>query len=447
VDFPEDTDVTELSVTDRDGNLIPCYVENLGRTFTYRLPKDRFRKKKFVNRFQVTMLIRAKGVGYNTYLVKPVAAKVDCGLKVGEKGAENKFLSFVIEENGSLTIKDKRSKRVYKNNNIYEDLGDVGESYNFRPVKGDTPITTANDVAKVWVEQQTDFSVTFGIENHIDIPVGAVGKERATETLTHTITTFVTLKADVARIDVNCQFNNQSENHRFRALFQPRLRCQTALAEGQFDVVDREIKPSKHWRNPCYCQRIQAFFGLQDAKTGRGLMVAVRGLNEYEILRDGQNTMALTLLRCVGEMGDWGYFPTPDAQCKGDHSLFYSIIPFAEETRAQAYHQAFTFNGDPLKALQTGKHRGAQPAQKTMLVAEGDYMSFVALKKAEADDDAILRFYNANREETKLTLTFPVGKTSVQSVNLAEEHAKDIDGERVEVTVPAKKIVSYKIGF
>lgn len=447
VDFPEDTDVTTLSVTDRAGNAVACSVKDLGRTFTYTLPKDRFRQVRYVKRFEVTMLIHAKGVGYRTYLVRPVAKTVACALTVTPRGAENRYLSFVIESNGSLTVTDKRSGLTYRNNNLYEDLGDVGESYNFRPVAGDVPITTARDTARVWVAEQTDFSVTFGIENHMDIPAGAADKKRTAETLAHTVTTYVTLKADVPRIDVNCRFNNRSENHRLRALFQPEIRCETALAEGQFDVVEREIVPYKTWKNPCYCQRIQSFFALQDEENGKGLMVAVRGLNEYEILRDGRNTMALTLLRCVGEVGDWGYFPTPDAQCKGEQSLYYSIIPFGEDTKAAAYHQGFSFNGDALKALQTGKHSGTQPADKTMIVAQGDYMAFAALKKAEEDDDAILRFYNAGKQATRLTLTFPEGKRSIAAVNLAEQHPEALAGEPVTVTVPGKKIVSYKITF
>ena len=445
VDFPEETDVTELSVWDMEGNAIPCYVKDLGRTFTYTLPKNRFRQPAYVKRFEVTMLIKANGVGYRTYLVKPETSQVSCALKVTQNGAENEFISFVIETNGSVTITDKRSGLVYKNNNIYEDLGDVGESYNFRPVENDVAITTESDVAKIWVEQQTDFSVTFGIENHLTIPTGEENKQRTAQTIDHTITTLITLKAGVARLDVQCKLNNQSENHRFRALFKPQIVCDTALAEGQFDVVDREIVPYETWKNPCYCQRIQSFFALEDKNNSKGLMVAVRGLNEYEILRDGENTMALTLLRCIAELGDWGHFPTPDAQCKGEHTLCYSIIPFDAASKAKAYHEGFTFHGDTLLAKQNGKHDGAQPAQKVLVIAKGDYMSFAAMKKAETDSDAVIRFYNASKETTTLSFEFPMGKQEVSVVNLAETVQGKLDADCV--TVPAKKIVSYKIRF
>ncbi|MBR3844520.1 MAG: hypothetical protein IKM39_03320, partial [Clostridia bacterium] len=163
------------------------------------------------------------------------------------------------------------------------------------------------------------------------------------------------------------------------------------------------------------------------------------------LLRDGENTMALTLLRCIGELGDWGYFPTPDAQCKGEHTLCYSIIPFNGDTKAKAYHEGFTFHGDPLHAKQNGKHQGAQPAQKVLVTATGDYMSFVAMKKAEVDSDAVIRFYNASDADTTLTFEFPMGKKAVSAVNLAEDVKEELDTD--SVTVAAKKIVSYKLSF
>ena len=45
----------------------------------------------------------------------------------------------------------------------------------------------------------------------------------------------------------------------------------------------------------------------------KGVTVSNKGLNEYEIL--GDDTIAVTILRASGELGDWGYFPTPEAQC------------------------------------------------------------------------------------------------------------------------------------
>ena len=50
--------------------------------------------------------------------------------------------------------------------------------------------------------------------------------------------------------------------------------------------------------------------------------------------------IAVTLLRCIGELGDWGYFPTPEAQCHGVHCFNYSIEVHQPEEKFASYHHA-----------------------------------------------------------------------------------------------------------
>ena len=40
-----------------------------------------------------------------------------------------------------------------------------------------------------------------------------------------------------------------------------------------------------------------------------GMPIANIGLYEYEILPEEKNALAVTILRSVGELGDWGYSP------------------------------------------------------------------------------------------------------------------------------------------
>lgn len=86
-------------------------------------------------------------------------------------------------------------------------------------------------------------------------------------------------------------------------------------------MVKRPNHVSKSWENPTNPQHQQAFVNIHDEEYG--VTVGNFGLNEYEVTEDGQ--IAVTLLRSVGELGDWGYFPTPEAQCLGEHRFNYSM--------------------------------------------------------------------------------------------------------------------------
>ncbi|XCY70081.1 hypothetical protein ABG808_08870 [Streptococcus iniae] len=68
------------------------------------------------------------------------------------------------------------------------------------------------------------------------------------------------------------------------------------------------------------------------------MTLSSKGLFEYEILHNRQ--IALTLLRAVGELGDWGYFPTPDAQCLRDFTLEFAIDLHAPNDTYQAIQKA-----------------------------------------------------------------------------------------------------------
>lgn len=449
VDYPLDAGVETLSVTTLEGTPVPCTVKKCGRTFTYTLPKDRFRQPSYVDRFEVTVLVRQEGVGYETYVVHANAAAkaVERTVKVTDTTIENTLIAARVEADGSVTVTDKRSGEVYKNNLIYEDAGDRGNLYNFAETVGDKRLYAAAGLESFSVVEENDCFATVALTTSLNIPTGKEGDKRTAQTQPHRITTYLTVTAGVPRVDVKTVMDNQAENHRVRALFAPDIQADTVQAEGQFDVVDREIIPHETWKNPCYCQRMQAFFSLFDGN--RGMLIATRGLNEYEILRDGKNTMALTLLRAVDQVGDWGVFPTPDGQCKGVHTLCYSIIPFAAATKAAAYDQGFLFHGDTLVARSAACHAGTLPAANTIIKVKGDYVVFSALKKAENSDSVILRVYNADTAATTMTVQAARTPRAVYAVNLAEKRCEQlpVSENTVTVEIGKKKIVSLEFVF
>src|SRR5699024_12012259 len=94
------------------------------------------------------------------------------------------------------------------------------------------------------------------------------------------------------------------------------------------------------WKNPDKSQHQQDFVSVSNEQ--ESLTIVNDGLNEYEMLRDGRNTIAVTLLRSVGEMGDWGYFPTPEAQCLGERTVSFAIY-LADGEAVTSYKQAYQY--------------------------------------------------------------------------------------------------------
>lgn len=434
----------KIGIEDNSGNLIPSEIKYLGEQFTYTLPKDKFRQTEYKHMYDVSFPAELDGMGYFTYQVVNSEEKVKTELNVWENGAENDKIKMTVLPDGTLSITEKKSGKTYSGLNDFEDTGDAGDSYNYIQSSDGVTVYCENNPKIKYTHNS--FSATFEITRVMDIPLGITEGKRSLKTAQHKIVTRATLNANSDRVDIETEIDNVSENHRLRALFPSHIKTDKAFADGQFDVTERDIVPKSGWKNPSNTQRMQAFFGLEDENGG--LLIASRGLCEYEVLRDGSNTMALTLLRSVGEMGDWGVFPTPDLQLKRNIRVNYSVIPYSADEKASAFASAYGFAGDFTETVQTGKHGGTAPANNRLLSVSGEYIVFSTLKKAENGNGNIFRVYNVSPDEQ----TFELKLNGSLFKNAAETELSEKTDTRLEVRngalsvkIPSKKIKTFRI--
>lgn len=134
---------------------------------------------------------------------------------------------------------------------------------------------------------------------------------RSEELTSIPLETEMTIFVDNPQIRFKTRFTNTAKDHRIRLLVKTHNTHPSNDSESIYEVVTRPNKPAASWENPENPQHQQAFVSLYDDE--KGVTVSNKGLNEYEIL--GDDTIAVTILRASGELGDWGYFPTPEAQC------------------------------------------------------------------------------------------------------------------------------------
>ena len=433
VDFDRSEKVTAITITDESGKEIPAKIKLFKNTFTYTLPEDRFRQPKYVDRFVVEFPITTNGIGYRTFAVKTTAqAKIET-LPCGCERMENEFFRVRIEENGSLEIYDKRTKKTHTGLHLLEDTADCGDLYNYVAPKGDTPILSTNVKAKITLHEANAYKVSY--------------KVAMTLTRGVKVTSIVTLTRGVARVDIQTTVENNKKNHRLRALFPTAYTTDTVYAEGQFDVVARKITPEFTWKNPCNAQRMQAFVTLKDEASDDALLIATRGLCEYEVLRDGKNTLAVTLLRAIGEVGDWGVFPTPKGQKLGSYTLEYSIVPYQKANESEAYAQGYTFAYPATVAIGTTCHEGMLPSRKSYVSLDNDYIRISAFKKKEDGASSVLRLFNTHTEEVTFTLTLADYYTEANLLTLGEEVIKPlaIQNGKLTLTAPRKKIITIEL--
>ncbi|TFE25563.1 alpha-mannosidase [Cohnella luojiensis] len=423
-----DVDVTSRSLVDSEGKQVPYTMEDLGLQFGYDLPDDKFRQPYWARRVKLVFeaaQVPALGLKAYGWVLEAQAGDQAPAVKQpsseeslvsGARSLANEFLSIEIAEDGSLTVTDKASGRTYRDLLVYEDTGDIGNEYMYKQPEGEQSLTTKGLAAEIKVIEDTAYRASVEIVHRWAVPASADDTfekekqealdyplrkaQRVKETVPLTIRTVVSLERSGRGVSARATFDNQAKDHRVRALFPTDLATAVHRADAIFEVAVRDNEPAAEWENPSNAQHQQAFADVSDEN--RGLTIANKGLNEYEVLRDGRNTIAVTLLRAVAELGDWGVFPTPEAQCLGEHTVELMIVPHQGDGAASgAFSAAYQFQ-TPWTTVQTGIHGGALAPVHAFLAWQGEGIAFSSAKIGEDTGDLMLRWFNMRPEEAEL---------------------------------------------
>ncbi|MDW3616571.1 alpha-mannosidase [Enterococcus faecium] len=425
-------------VETKSGATIPAILSEETVQFGYDLPKDRFRVPYMARMIKVTLpLENMPAFSWETFvLVEGEAKAEEKETMIHQSGRiiENGPLHLTIEKNGTITMEDRKNKRKLNNLHIFEDIGDIGNEYIFKQPFCDQPILSSNkENSEVKVLVDTPEIAKISILQEMEIPVSADERlekeqqmvvefryrkaERSKEKRILQIKTIMTIRKDSKKIDFETTLDNQMKDHRLRVLFSTKLHVEHHEADSIFEVVKRPNHVSKSWENPTNPQHQQAFVNIHDEEYG--VTVGNFGLNEYEVTEDGQ--IAVTLLRSVGELGDWGYFPTPEAQCLGEHRFNYSIELHGPEEKFSTYLHAYAAQ-IPFSTQQIKHHEGTLISKQQYLTIKSETFAITALKRSKFSDKVVVRGFNMSSHLEKLEITKDNGKTVI--LNLLEEPTK-----------------------
>jgi mannosylglycerate hydrolase len=415
-------------------------------------------------------------LGYQTFFLAPDNPKSDIHdippititAKKNSYIIENPMVRLVVyTSDGELDLLHKPTKKHYARLLTLEDGGDVGDEYNYCPPQADTRITSHDDPkTTIRFIEEGPLVVTLEVTTHLSLPTKAniCRKRRSENSTPYPVQHLITLYPTHSRIDISTTLDNTVSDHRLRVLFPTSIETDTAWGDTPFHVTERPLTPAPHtWDNQLYpmmmdfyltsilkypnipekpmgwfedsttTHAMQNFVDVTDST--QGLLVATRGLPEYEVLNDTNCTIALTLLRSVGWLsredlttrrGHAGpKLATPGAQCPGRHTFHYSLIPHPNTWRDPELQRLTRAFITPFKALQIKepeKKNQKLPAKHSFLSFDSANLVLSCLKKAEDSETTILRFFEITGSPTKANLQTSLPFKNVTSVNLAEQH-------------------------
>ncbi|MEW9502197.1 alpha-mannosidase [Jeotgalibacillus marinus] len=452
-------EVPNFTLINSKKDVIPHTVKDMGVHFGYELPDQDFRQPYFARKIKVIFSAeQLPQLGYQTYFLTE-SQETDRGgsLLTNERTLENQYVQVLIHDNGSYTLKDKKTGHSYDRLGIYENTSDIGNEYMFKKPASEVPLTTEKLGAEIRTIEDSSIRSCIEIKHVWEVPqeAGQTFEEeknnlvwhpdrnaaRSNETTILEMVTHLTLETNARGPKVKVTINNQSKDHRLRVLFPTNLKTDHHYADSIFEVVKRPNHPEIEWENPSFDHHQQAFVSVSDEQVG--LTIANKGLNEYEIL-EKDTTIAVTILRSVSELGDWGYFPTPGAQCLGENHVEFMLIPHQESViDSEAYKIAYDFQ-IPDVTVQTDIHQGSVPLSGEFVSWGGDKSSFSSLKLAEEKDDIMVRFFNPSGTKSLLSVQSKKAHNYYQS-NIIEESIRNLGEKASSQTVNPYEIFTIGI--
>ncbi len=368
---------------------------------------------------------------------------------------ENEYLKVKVEGNGTVSIMDKASGRVYGNLNYFEDAGDCGDYWVYYPPYHNKVYSSKGCPARIWQEDNGALSATIGVEIKMKVPAFALRPEnsikgesrRSGEEREMTFTCRYTLKKGSKRVDARLKVDNTAEDHRVRLMFDTGIKAEFSDAAGHFTVDRRPVCPPKDKNGKFFPEMqtlpMQSFVDLSDGKNGFAILNNC--FSEFEAVNNGEGTLSITLFRSVrniicSEFRSAGAFPhEKGGQSPGAQEYAYSIYPHEGDwSQAEAYAEAERFNLPP-KIVQTSGSKGDMPLEHSFLSVKPSSLVISALKRSEDRNSYILRVFNPTGDKV-------YGNISICAA-IKEAYITDLNENRLEsLTVEQEHNMTAEVG-
>jgi len=464
VKFPQEINLNRVKVLTTQKEEVPYQLKGYG--LDYKIIFNPFKSPQPLEVNYTDISFTAKDIpacGYKTFTIKAINdlrmhKEYKTDIRAGRDYIENKYYKVIAETNGTVTVVDKINNKKFKNCNRFVDGGDAGDEYTYSPPLNDQIII--NQLNNISTKDVGPSEATLKVSGKIMLPVGLKSdrKSRAEKMIECPVESEIKLFSEVQRIEFKTKFDNRVCDHHLQVEFPTAIKTDQVYSEGHFEVVKRSINipDSEGWKEKAYkTAHNSGFVDINNKEYG--LAVLNRGLPEYEIIPDN-NTIALTLLRCVGWLsrGDLEYkkgnagpsFATPEAQCLGENNFSYALIPHQGSWDDARISQKTKQYKTKVLTTQLKNQPGNLSDKYSFIQLQGKHLEISAIKKHELEDKLLIRVYNpTDRNITgRIKLGFDIHKVYLGRLDESyEEELPYNDGVETELKPKEIKTIIFEV--
>ncbi len=453
-----------FKIFDTDGNEIPYQRDRqaMGR-MRLRVYDDRSSPFFPVNEVAVSIDLDIPAQGYTTLVIRPgekgqvVRYPQDTGLATGPRTMENETLSVRIENNGTLTLTDKRNGEVYTDLLTFEDKADIGDGWFHGLVVNDEIHMSSACHADIALLDNGPRLSRFRVRTTMRLPAGFDFQNmlRTEERREFTIDTVLTLRKGADHLEAETRIDNNVKNHRLRVLFPTRAEADHYETDTPFDAIRRPVKLRED--NHLYFELdteprpMRSWVAVADGR--RGMAIVSSGQLESCVSDLEERPIALTLFRATGRtVGTNG---EPGGQLQQELAFRYHIRPLAGGIDRPSLFRHGVRLAAGLGSIQLRRpdqllhRRGASlPHEAAYLELDGPA---ILTSSRDVGDAFEVRVFNPLEETTESTLKLNSLAPYFTSAVPVDFESKEMGGKvalqngEIAITLGAKKIQTLRL--
>jgi len=349
------------------------------------------------------------GFGYRTFRVIPRRnSTLGSSLRTGARTMQNEHIRVDINDNGTLNVYHKTTKKQYNGLGYFRDTSESGNPWEHTTVAGDIPLNTLGERASISLVEEGPIVTTFQIVIDWSLPADLTPDRsaRTTDHLPMQIVNKVSLRKGEPWVAVETNLVNLVKNHYLQVCFPTGISRNIIHVQTPFDVVERSCTvqdPSRFAEAPQTEQPMDSFVDKSDGNAGLALLN--EGLKAYEADDDEAGTVRLTLLRCftllICQTWKWSdYSPyDPESQCPGEHTYKYAIMPHEGDWQTgNVWRESENFNTEVFTAMMSPAGNGNQPLSRSFLDVQPSVLQVSAVKKSESGNGWVVRVFNPSNK-------------------------------------------------
>lgn len=361
----------------------------------------------------------------------------DCSLDNGK-------IKVDLNMDGTLTIKNLSTKKVYKNILGLIDDGEIGDGWNsVRPVNDLVSTKTRLLSSSISLNNSIYGEITVIREIMVPKQVSYMAKGISRDTgMEPLICEFIIgLEDNSNKLNIKMTVKNTVKDHRLRLVIPTNIINNNYKANQAFTFIERTCgidETTCDWKEKSQLEKAMMGIVYKQDKTDTLAFVSRDGLHECGVNNDNQNTIYITLHRGYsktyttnGEIGGQELF---------NHSYNFNLIisdHTMNDTKLQHIQDSMQ---TPIRAFVSNK------SNESSMIEISDNICTSTLKPSIDGMGIILRIYNLQEQKQTFTVKCNFKMKSVYKCNLMEENLEQMSyNNMISSEINPYEIITIKI--